>query len=107
MAIYSMDIYSTAENNSGHNFTKMIFSFMMFLLNHLSFIMFLQGWIQHDLLRGGGGALPALVLSCVGLHYFKVLLDYSIGIGIVVHSSLIIILLFRLLYLILSLFALS
>ena len=55
MAIYSMDIYSTAENNSGHNFTKMIFSFMMFLLNHLSFIMFLQGWIQHDLLRGGGG----------------------------------------------------
>ena len=27
-----------AETNSGHNFTKMIFSFMMFLLNHLSFI---------------------------------------------------------------------
>jgi hypothetical protein len=41
-----------AEINSGHNFTKMIFSFMMFLLNHLSFIMFLQGWIQHDLVRG-------------------------------------------------------
>jgi uncharacterized membrane protein YhhN len=31
-----------AETNSGHNFTKMIFSFMMFLLNHLSFIMFLR-----------------------------------------------------------------
>jgi hypothetical protein len=32
----------------------MIFSFMKFLLNHLSFIMFLQGWIQHDLVGGGG-----------------------------------------------------
>ena len=74
-----------AETNSGHNFTSMIFSFMMFLLNHLSFIMFLQVWIQHDLV--GGGALPALVPSCIGhacrpsinlLHYCKVLLDYSI-----------------------------
>ena len=46
-----------AETNSGHNFTKMIFSFMMFLLNHLSFIMFLQGWIQHDLVGGGGGGV--------------------------------------------------
>ena len=55
-----------AETNSGHNFTKMIFSFMVFLLNHLSFIMFLQGWIQHDLVGGRVGALPALVPSCVG-----------------------------------------
>jgi hypothetical protein len=54
-----------AETNSGHNFTKMIFSFMMFLFNHLSFIMFLQGWIQHDLVWGGG-ALPALMPNCVG-----------------------------------------
>jgi hypothetical protein len=53
-----------AETNSGHNFTKMIFSFMMFLLNHVSCIMILQGWIQHDLV--GGDALPALVPSCVG-----------------------------------------
>jgi hypothetical protein len=32
-----------AETNSGHNFTKMILSFMMFLLNHLSFINVLAG----------------------------------------------------------------
>jgi hypothetical protein len=61
---------------------------------------------------GGGGALPALVTSCVGhvchppinlLHDCKVLLDYCIWIVIVVHSSLIIMLLLKLLYLILSL----
>ena len=46
-----------AETNSGHNFIKMIFSFMMFLLNHLSFIMFLQVWILHDLVGGGGGGV--------------------------------------------------
>jgi hypothetical protein len=83
-----------------------------------------QGWIQHDLVGGGGGggagggggggggALPALVPSCVGhvcrrpinlLHYCKVLLDYCIRIVIAVHSSLIIMLLLKLLYLILSL----
>jgi hypothetical protein len=69
-----------------------------------------QGWIQHDLV--GGGALPALVPSCFGhvcrppinlLHYCKVLLDYCIWIVIVVHSSLIIMLLLKLLYLILPL----
>jgi hypothetical protein len=65
---------------------------------------------------GRGGAMPALVPSCVGhvcrppiklLHYCKVLLDYWIV--SVVHSSLIIMLLLKLLYLILSLivFALS
>jgi hypothetical protein len=62
--------------------------------------------------RGGGGALPALVPSCVGhvcrppinlLHYCKVLLYYCIWIVIVVHSSLIIMLLLKLLYLILLL----
>jgi hypothetical protein len=62
--------------------------------------------------KGGGSALPALVPSCVGhvcrppinlLHYCKVLLDYYIWIVIVVHSSLIIMLLLKLLYLILSL----
>jgi hypothetical protein len=71
-----------------------------------------QGWIEHDLVGGGGGggvggALPALVPSCVGhvcrspinlLHYCKVLLDYCIW--IVVHSLLIIMLLLKLLYLI-------
>jgi hypothetical protein len=30
-----------AETNSSHYFTKMIFSFMMFLLNLFSFMMFL------------------------------------------------------------------
>jgi hypothetical protein len=59
---------------------------------------------------GGGCALPALVLSCVGdvcrqainlLYYCKVLLGYCFW--IVVHSSLIIMLLLKLLYLILSL----
>jgi hypothetical protein len=59
---------------------------------------------------GTGGALPGLVPSCVGhvcrppinlLHYCKILLDYCIW--IVVHSSLIIMLLLKLLYLILSL----
>jgi hypothetical protein len=55
-----------AETNSGHNFTKMIFSFMMFLLNHLSFIMFLQGWIQHDLVGGCSASSGAeLCWSCV------------------------------------------
>jgi hypothetical protein len=79
----------------------------------------LQGWIQHDLVwggggggGGGGGALPALVPSCVGHvccppinlpHYCKVLLDYCIWIVIVVHSSLIIMLLLKLLYPILPL----
>jgi hypothetical protein len=62
--------------------------------------------------RGGGGALQARVTSCVGhvcrppinlLHDCKVLLDYCIWIVIVVHSSLIIMLLLKLLYLILSL----
>jgi hypothetical protein len=57
--------------------------------------------------RGGGGGG-----SCVGhvcrpainlLHYCKVLLDYCIWIVIVVHSSLIIMLSLKLLYLILSL----
>jgi hypothetical protein len=61
---------------------------------------------------GGGGAVPALVSSCVHnvchppinlLHYCKVLLDYCIWIWIVVHSLLIIMLLLKLLYLILSL----
>ena len=51
---------------------------LMFIIN--------QGWIQHDLV-GGGGTLPVLVPSCVGhvcrppinmLHYYKVLLDYCI-----------------------------
>jgi hypothetical protein len=60
----------------------------------------------------GGGALPALMPSCVGHvrrppmnlpDYCKVLLDYCIWIVIVVHSSLIIMLLLKLLYLILSL----
>ena len=71
-----------------------------------------QGWIQHDLVGGGGGALPAQVPSCVShvcrppinlLHYCKVLLDYCIWIVIVVHSSLIIMFLLKLLYLILPL----
>ena len=40
------DIYiQLAGTNSGHNFTKMIFSFMMFLLNHFSFIMFLLKYV--------------------------------------------------------------
>ena len=46
-----------------------------------------QGWIQHDLVGGGGGALSALVPSCDGyvcrppsnlLDYCKILLDYCI-----------------------------
>ena len=85
----------------------MIFSFVMFWLNHLNFIMSLQGWIQHDLL--GRGVLCQLWCRVVSdmrainlLYYCKVLLDYSICIVIVVYSSLIIILL-KLLYLILSL----
>ena len=43
-----------------------------------------QGWIQHDL-GGGGGALPALVPSCVG-HVCRPpinLLHYSSNIGTV------------------------
>jgi hypothetical protein len=56
---------------------------------------------------GGGGVLCQLwcrVVSVINLlHYCKVLLDYSFWIVIVVHSSLIIMLLLKLLYLILSL----
>ena len=60
------------------------------LLHEVGFIQYFcagnQGWIQHDPV-GGGGALPALVPSCVGhacrspinlLDYCKVLLDYCI-----------------------------
>jgi hypothetical protein len=71
-----------------------------------------QGWIQHDLVGGGGRCSASsgaeLCRSCVppahqlaSLHYCKILLDYCIWIVIVVHSSLIIMLLLKLLYLIL------
>jgi hypothetical protein len=57
-----------------------------------------QGWIQHDLVGEGGAELCAARPSTC-----KDLLDYCIWIVIVVHSSLIIMLLLKLLYLILSL----
>jgi hypothetical protein len=56
------------------------------LKSYLLLYNLLQGWIQYDLI-GGGGALGALVPSCVGhvysppinlLDYCKVLLDYCI-----------------------------
>jgi hypothetical protein len=74
-----------------------------------------QGWIQHDLV---GGVLCQLWCRVVSVMcaarpstclLLQSLLDYCIWIVIVVHSSLIIMLLHKLLYLILSLifFALS
>ena len=59
-----------------------------------------QGWIQHELV-GGGRVLWCRLPSCVG-HVCRPPINYCIGIGIVVHSSLIIMLLLKLLYLILS-----
>jgi hypothetical protein len=38
-----------AEINFGHNLTKIIFSFMMFLLNHFSFIMFFLKHVEFQI----------------------------------------------------------
>ena len=39
------------------------------LKSYLLLYNLLQGWIQYDLIGGGGGALGALVPSCVGHVY--------------------------------------
>jgi hypothetical protein len=53
--VWIMDTFSCRLKFSGRLFQSLIVTFFPE-----------QGWIQHDLVGGGGGALPALVASCVG-----------------------------------------
>ena len=81
-----LDIY---ESESTSLANRVPIDRLCYIFNTIKLKIFLssQGWIQHDLVGGGGGSLPALVPSCVGhvrrplinlLDYCKVLLDYCI-----------------------------